>query len=570
MKQTWWIVFTRELRDMWVGGKALNLVLIYTILLGIYVYLFAANNELQLMPLKFTVLEIVKASVAVGMFIGLIVSADSFSGERERSTLESLLLTPSSRQQIVLGKFLAALSPAPVVLAIGIPYWVVLSKGDPVLAQAILWGPVMGSLMVPPMVALGMLVSLRCNSNAASMLASLGIFLLLVLPPELLGPAPGTRGADMLQLVDPVVAGERVLEATIIENASLKDLWLKLTEPVLFAVLLPAVLFTFASRRVPLVMGPNRIGALLSRWSERSPRPAAVKEVRGLATTQPSRVRQNVNVGPAAAWRSRWLAWWVVSTRDLHELWVGGRALMLLLAYVVIVAVASFVAVSNSQLDLIPPKEMVWTTLQTSVYAGVFMGVIIGADTLSGARERARLETLLLSPVSRTQIVFGKLLAAMSPWPLALAVSFPFIALLAQGDAIVGPALYWAFFLGSLLVVGFTGLAMLVSYWCNSNRTSLFVSLTLYCLFLLPALLGGQAQKGIIGKFVQRANPLAAVDQLLERLVVNNARFHDWSDWLKSPVAFPVLVLALLLIYAAPRLALHAGAKKKVALKAAA
>src|SRR5262245_63740550 len=140
----------------------------------------------------------------------------------------------------------------------------------------------------PPMVALWILVSLPSNSNAAIMLASLGIFLLLVLPPELLGPAPGTRGADMLQLVDPVVAGERVLEATIIENASLKDLWLKLTEPVLFAVLLPAVLFTFASRRVPLVMGPNRIGALLSRWSERSPRPAAVKEVRGLATDRKS------------------------------------------------------------------------------------------------------------------------------------------------------------------------------------------------------------------------------------------------------------------------------------------
>src|SRR5256885_15588599 len=102
MRPAWWIVFTRELRDLWVGGKALYLILIYTLLLGVYSYLFASNTELQLLPLKLMVLEIVKASVAVGMFVCLIIGADSFSGERERGTLEALLLTPASRQQIVL------------------------------------------------------------------------------------------------------------------------------------------------------------------------------------------------------------------------------------------------------------------------------------------------------------------------------------------------------------------------------------------------------------------------------------------------------------------------------------
>src|SRR5439155_7226639 len=101
------------------------------------------NEELKLLLLNLMVSEIVKASVAVGMFICLVIAGDSLSGERERGTLEALLLTPASRRQIVLGKFLAALSPWPVALAIGVPYWVVLSKGDPVLAQALLWGPIM-------------------------------------------------------------------------------------------------------------------------------------------------------------------------------------------------------------------------------------------------------------------------------------------------------------------------------------------------------------------------------------------------------------------------------------------
>ena len=254
-----------------------------------------------------------------------------------------------------------------------------------------------------------------------------------------------------------------------------------------------------------------------------------------------------------------WPAWWLVCQRELHELWVGGKALRLLLVYTVIVGGVSFVSVQNSLQDPTPPKELVWSTLQICVYVSVCMGLIIGADSVSGARERAALEMLLLTPASRRQIVVGKFLASLSPWPAALAVTAPCLAVLSQGDPIFGAALAWGAFLGTLVVVGFVALAMLVSYWSSSNRTSLFVSLTLYLLFLLPALLPGRAQKGLVGKFFQRANPLAAVDQLLERLLVNNNTFHDYRSWLQGPLSFLILVMGLLFLYAAPRLRLYPG-----------
>jgi ABC-2 type transport system permease protein len=260
-----------------------------------------------------------------------------------------------------------------------------------------------------------------------------------------------------------------------------------------------------------------------------------------------------VRAGPGLA------AWWVVCRRDLQDLWVGGRALTLLLLYTVVIGVTTYLLVRWSQLDLTPPKEMVWTTLQTCMYVGVFMGLLIGADTLSGARDRAMLETLLLTPASRTQIVFGKFLASMSPWPAAMAVTFPCVLVVSQGDLILVPSILYAVFIGTMVVVGFTGLGMLVSFWSNSNRTSLFISLSIYLLFLLPALLPGRAQKGLVGKFFQRSNPLAAADQLLERLIVNNQTLHTYGDWLQGPVVFLVVVIALLFVYAGPRLRLQSG-----------
>jgi ABC-2 type transport system permease protein len=244
---------------------------------------------------------------------------------------------------------------------------------------------------------------------------------------------------------------------------------------------------------------------------------------------------------------------------ELQELWIGGKALALLLVYVVVLAIGAYVAVRNSQLDFIPPKELVFSTLQDSIYVGVFVGVVLGADSLSSGRDRGTLETLLLTPVSRRQIVVGKFLAGFSPWPAALAVTIPFLAVLAQGDGILGPGVFWGVLMGSLLVLGFTGLGMLVSFWSNSSKTSGFIGLTLYLMFLLPALLPGPAQKGMVGKFFQRVNPLAATDEFMEKILVNNRTLHEFRSWLTGPIVFAALIVALVFFYASPRLRLQVG-----------
>ena len=251
-------------------------------------------------------------------------------------------------------------------------------------------------------------------------------------------------------------------------------------------------------------------------------------------------------------------AWWLVFTRELADLWIGGKALALILIYGILLGIMSFGIASDSELDLIPPKEMVFFTLQIVIAAGIFIGLIIGADSLSGERERATLEALLLTPASRRQLVLGKFLAAISPWPVTLAITIPYMYVLAQGDEIFGEAVFWGVLLGSLLTLGFTGLGMLVSFWSNTNKTSYFLSLTLYLLCLVPTQWIGPLQKGFVGKFVQRVNPMEATNEFLEKILVNHRSLHEFQSWLRSPVVFAVLVLVLLFLYASPRLRLWA------------
>lgn len=257
-------------------------------------------------------------------------------------------------------------------------------------------------------------------------------------------------------------------------------------------------------------------------------------------------------------------AWWLVCVRELADLWVGGKALILIFIYTIFLGVITYVVASNNELSLIPPKEMVYETIKNVMAVSLFIGLIIGADSFSGERERATLESLLLTPSSRRQIVAGKFLAALTFWPAAFVIAIPTFKLLSQGDEIFGQGLFWGGLLGTALVLSYVGLGMLVSFWSNSNKTSYFVSLGIYILILVPAQLPGKAQTGVMGQFLQWINPLAAVNHFLSKHLVNNIKLAEFWTWLQSPVLFCVLILGTLFLYAAPGLRLEEGKGSKL------
>ena len=236
---TWWVVFTREMSEQWLGGRALILMLIYTGLLGCYSWLMSTNSELNLLPLREMVYEMVKAAIAMSLCICMIIAADSVSGERERATLEGLLLTPASRTEIVFGKFLTAVSPWPVAYAIAVPYWYAVSQGDPIFQRALIWGGVVGSLLAPVVGGIGVLLSILCNTIKASMIAGQSVYMLLLLPAQVGGFSGSSQwayqkvlAAYLVDWVNPMAASNRFLQRILLDNWSPGVLWIWFTMPV--------------------------------------------------------------------------------------------------------------------------------------------------------------------------------------------------------------------------------------------------------------------------------------------------------------------------------------------------
>jgi ABC-2 type transport system permease protein len=254
--------------------------------------------------------------------------------------------------------------------------------------------------------------------------------------------------------------------------------------------------------------------------------------------------------------------WWLVFRRELTDLWIGGKAFNLVLIYSLLLGGMVYIYSFNTELSLIPPKEAVYEMLKNAMAVAMFVGLIIGADTFSGERDRATLESLLLTPANRRQIIVGKFLAAFSIWPAAYVIAIPYLYVLAQGDAVLSPALFWGAVTGTVLVIGYTGVGMLVSFWSSTNKVSYFVALGIYAALLIPAELPGKSA-GAAGQFLQWINPMAAVNHFLSKHLVNYRSVAEFWTWLLSSVVLAVVSMAILLILGSS-LRLEAGRGSKL------
>lgn len=251
-------------------------------------------------------------------------------------------------------------------------------------------------------------------------------------------------------------------------------------------------------------------------------------------------------------------AWRLVLNKELADLWIRGRALLLLLAYSILLGIMAHIYSVDILLNLLPPREAFYEILKNAMAVSTFVGLIIGADSLSGERDRATLESLLLTPIRRRHVIVAKLLAGLSVWPVAYVIAVPYLSVLATGDRVFASALLWGAITGTMLVLGYTGIGMLISFWSSSNRVSYFVSLGIYALLLLPTELPGDAVEPA-GQILQWVNPIAAANHFLANHIVDYQSAAQFWTWLISPAALAVLSIGSLLTYASSTLRLEAG-----------
>ena len=244
--------------------------------------------------------------------------------------------------------------------------------------------------------------------------------------------------------------------------------------------------------------------------------------------------------------------WAVVTGQELRDLWLGGRGLLLLLGFSVLVSAITYLGATSEGINFLEKRETVNLTLQVAVAFGALVALLAAADAISGERERGTLESLLVTPAPRRHILCGKLLAALSLWFGALIVAVPYVWFLGRDVGAVDEALVAGLLVGTLVAVSLTSFGIIVSVLAGTNRLSLSVSLFVLLALFAPTLLPAGAKQGWAGELLLRVNPMTAAEHYIRNVVINQYEWTKELSWLTSPIVASV-VLTIVAIFLAPR-----------------
>lgn len=237
----WAVVAGQELRDLWLGTRGLTMILAYCVVLSVLMVLIAGNSELNLLDTREAISLFVQVIMGLGTLAALIISADAISGERERGTIEHLLLAPIGRLDLIVGKLIPPLTLWLAAMVIAVPYVLVLAGGTGLAANSFLILLVVGTPVAVALTGFGLAISAVTRTNRASLIIAIVILLALVVPSQL--PASALRGplGEFLIWSNPISAGLRLTGRLLVDQASWGSVWTLLIAPVLAPIFLLAI-----------------------------------------------------------------------------------------------------------------------------------------------------------------------------------------------------------------------------------------------------------------------------------------------------------------------------------------
>ena len=223
-RQGWVIVFSAEARQLWLGWKGPLILFAFSVFLSVFTLLLSLDPEINVLSQRGLINLTLQTSVLLGIMAAVLLGANSFSGERDQRSLESLLLTPVPRGQIAIGKWLAACSLWLGMAPISVPYVALVAKGSGLALDAILLLIIPGTLLVLLTAGLSVLISGLSPTNLISFTASALLIILLAAPSQLPTKVQEHPIVHYLMVANPLTASA-MLQGAVIEGEAWTSLW---------------------------------------------------------------------------------------------------------------------------------------------------------------------------------------------------------------------------------------------------------------------------------------------------------------------------------------------------------
>ncbi len=210
----------------------------------------------------------------------------------------------------------------------------------------------------------------------------------------------------------------------------------------------------------------------------------------------------------------------LIARKEAGELLLSIRGLSWLLVAAVALSAFGLLLVSDTELSLLESAEVVYYMTGIVTALGAMLALLVGMDTVAGERERGSLVPLLLTPLGRASILYGKLSGIALAWVVLFALSLPYLWAVDGNDQSFGKLVLTLAVFGTPLVLGFGFLGLGLGSSLPS-RTAISIGLIILLLSASPLLLGPSLRQTSIGRAFDLLNPFSAAVNIYDAVIVD-------------------------------------------------
>jgi ABC-type transport system involved in multi-copper enzyme maturation permease subunit len=229
-----WPLIKKEFQEDFMAARSSFFLVIATLVLSVFSVLLVSNTELNLLDNAEAVYIMACIIIALAALVAVIRGSDGFAGERERETLELLLLAPMNGHHVAFAKLLGILFSWLILYLLAIPYlWAVGSTGQNLL-PTLQYLFITGTFIVLIFGSMALTLSAHMQTSKGALSINMTILLLLG-SPVVLGPSlRQSIVGRMLDLVNPLAGALNTLDSVIIDSQGLAFQLLSLAIMILY------------------------------------------------------------------------------------------------------------------------------------------------------------------------------------------------------------------------------------------------------------------------------------------------------------------------------------------------
>ncbi len=192
----------------------------------------------------------------------------------------------------------------------------------------------------------------------------------------------------------------------------------------------------------------------------------------------------------------------------------------------VILSILSYLFLTNIELSLLDQSTMVFFLMEAVLSLGILHSIIYGSDSYAGEIERGTMEVLLLTPVRKTSIAFGKFTVSVMNWFILFLISIPYILVVGKGGQNVSAAITYLFILGTLIIMIITSFNMILSIKLKSVKNAVLVGMLVFFLLGIATILPMSLKHSSLGRYIDLINPVAAAVNSFDSVVIDSEGFE--------------------------------------------